>query len=202
MGREIELKLSLAAADHGALLNAPCLAGQPVVTLHLANTYFDTPDAVLNQHRVALRVREKNGIYIQTLKTRGESVNGLSHRGEWEWQLEGPELDGRRLESVWPEALKGVDVSTLTPVFRTDFERKVIDFQWLGASIELALDKGHVVAGSRTQPISELELELKEGDETALISLAEELGRVIVLKPENISKAERGYRLARGGSEG
>ena len=196
MSCEVELKLSLEAGDHEALLQASCLAGQPVATFHLANTYFDTPDVLLNRHRVALRVREKNGVYIQTLKTKGESVNGLSRRGEWEWQIEGPNLDGTRLTDVWPDSLGEVDTAALSPVFCTDFERKVIDIQWQGAQIELALDWGSVIAGNRTQPISEVELELKAGDESALTSFAQELGKVVPLKPENSSKAERGYRLA------
>lgn len=197
MSCEVELKLALDAGDHETLLQAPCLVGQPMVTLHLANTYFDTPDALLNRHRVALRIREKSGVYIQTLKTKGESVNGLSRRGEWEWQVDGLSLDGTLLASVWPEALGKIDVAMLIPVFSTDFERKVIDIQWQSAQIELALDRGSVIAGARTQPISELELELKSGDEAALLSLAEELGKVVVLRPENASKAERGYRLAK-----
>ncbi|WP_281645687.1 CYTH domain-containing protein [Parendozoicomonas sp. Alg238-R29] len=201
MGHEVELKLSLAACDHQKVLKAACLVDQPVVTLHLKNTYFDTPDERLNQHRVALRIREKNGVYIQTLKTKGVSVNGISRRGEWEWQLEGNELDGERLAKVWPEALQGIDIASLEPVFTTDFERKVIDFQWQSALIELALDCGEVKARGKSQPISELELELKGGDESALQSLADELGKLVKLKPENISKAERGYRLAEAGGE-
>lgn len=43
---------------------------------HSGNIYYDTPNRDLNQVRVALRIREKNGQYFQTLKTKGESVNG------------------------------------------------------------------------------------------------------------------------------
>ncbi len=195
MSQETELKLLVAPDDHDAILSAPCLKSWPAVTLHLTNTYFDDASRSLNRERVALRIREINGQYIQTLKTKGQSVNGLSRRGEWEWILESPELDGNRLASVWPEALQGTDVSALEPVFRTDFERRVIDLEWEGAKIELALDHGYVIAGPKQAVISELELELKQGDEQALHSLAKELRLRVKLEPGDISKAERGYRL-------
>ncbi len=198
MNNETELKLLLAPQDHSRILIAPCLAGYPRSTLHLVNTYFDTPERVLNSARVALRIREKNGRYIQTLKTKGESVCGLSHRGEWEWNLPSPALDIERLSVVLPEVLSGVDLTTLQPVFRTDFKRQVIDIVWQGAEIELALDLGEVIAGERTLPISELELELKSGDESSLYSLADALRQDVKLTSGDISKAEQGYRLAQG----
>jgi triphosphatase len=49
---------------------------------------------------------------------------------------------------------------------------------------------------SRQAPILEVELELKSGEESALHALAEELGRNVPgLAPDDISKAQRGYRL-------
>jgi triphosphatase len=49
---------------------------------------------------------------------------------------------------------------------------------------------------TRRAPILEVELELKSGDEAALHALAEELGaHVPGLAPDDISKAQRGYKL-------
>jgi inorganic triphosphatase YgiF len=69
-----------------------------------------------------------------------------------------------------------------------------------GATIEAAIDQGEVLAevdgDSRRAPILEIELELKSGDEAALHALADELrAHVPGLSPDNISKAQRGYRL-------
>jgi inorganic triphosphatase YgiF len=48
----------------------------------------------------------------------------------------------------------------------------------------------------RSAPISELELELKSGDEKALTTLAAEIrGAFLYLQAEDISKARRGYDL-------
>ena len=195
MSNETELKLLLAEEDHGLILAAPCLATFPRNEQHLANTYFDTPDHVLNKARVALRIRKKNGHFIQTLKTQGESEDGLSRRGEWEWQLTEPVLDVTKLQTVWPESLHNIDIASLEPVFRTDFIRQFSNVIWENAEIELALDLGQVISEGKVAMISELELELKKGNESALLSLADELRKLVELIPSDISKAERGYQL-------
>src|SRR5215831_18463225 len=51
----------------------------------------------------------------------------------------------------------------LGPVFRTDIRRSVLNLQLNGSKIELAFDRGKVVAGRSTEPIHEIELELKDG---------------------------------------
>nr|BFE93174.1 hypothetical protein GCM10020185_37100 [Pseudomonas brassicacearum subsp. brassicacearum] len=66
--------------------------------------------------------------------------------------------------------------------------------------IEAALDLGHVVVGKQKEEICELELELREGEPTALLELAAELAATLPLMPCDISKAERGYRLYDAGS--
>jgi inorganic triphosphatase YgiF len=72
-----------------------------------------------------------------------------------------------------------------------------------GAEIEAAIDQGDVLAvvdgENRRAPISEVELELKSGDEAALHALAAELGKQLSgLAPDNVSKAQRGYQLRAG----
>ena len=66
-------------------------------------------------------------------------------------------------------------------------------------TVEVALDRGiiEVTRHGQTahQPICELELELKSGDNAALTALAAELGAVIPLEPSDDSKAARGYAL-------
>ena len=196
MGCEVELKMLLAPEDHQSVLMAPSLAGREVDVQALGNTYFDTPDFDLVKNRAALRIRKKGESYIQTLKTLGTSVDGLSRRGEWEWRLQEPVINGQELEKVWPENLQGVYSSSLRPVFRTDYVRTLINLEWQGANIELALDDGWIITDSGKEKISELELELKSGPEGALHDLARVLGESVTLHPCDESKAERGYRLA------
>ena len=195
MSSETELKLLLAPQDHQKLLEVPCLKGREVVVMQLDNTYFDTPEQDLNNCRVALRIRRNGDRFIQTLKTKGVSINGLSRRGEWEWELQEPVLNLDELKPVWPDSLNRVDLTRLAPVFRTDFQRSQICLHWQGADLELALDSGQIKAGEKVEVISELELELKDGPESALHDLAGLLGQQVQLVPGDISKAERGYQL-------
>jgi inorganic triphosphatase YgiF len=94
----------------------------------------------------------------------------------------------------------GTVFQALTPIFSTTFERT----SWTvrrrdGSVIEVALDIGLVVAGDKRAPICELELELKAGQPAALFDLAQQIAATIAVLPANVSKAERGYALARDG---
>ncbi len=138
--------------------------------------------------------------YIQTLKSRGQSVAGLSERNEWDWYLEKNKLDLKKLDDkCWPAALKDLDKKQLKPIFSTDFVRQRAEIAWgrgkARVVVEAALDLGKVVAGDNQEEICELELELRQGDAAALLELAAELAADLPLMPCDISKAERGYRL-------
>ena len=199
MSQETELKLAVPEDQVNALKQHEFWSkyGEPQGTIHLGNTYFDTADMRLNQARVALRIREKNGQYFQTLKTKGESVNGLTRHGEWEWSLASATLDHEGLKDIWPEALQDVSSETVIPLFSTDFNRTLWNIEWHQpyAKIEAALDLGAVKAGNSETPICELELELIEGDEAALSLIANEFIQTLNLSPSDKSKAERGFEL-------
>src|SRR5690554_7822277 len=94
MAEELEIKLSLKSGDLLKALN--WLLAQPEAQAGskkcLVNCYYDTPDAELNHQQAALRVRQAGSQYLQTLKTRGEFVDGADRREEWEWRIAGPEL--------------------------------------------------------------------------------------------------------------
>ncbi|MFN3580969.1 MAG: inorganic triphosphatase [Pseudomonas sp.] len=207
MGKETEIKLRASTETLKALREHPLL--QPGVDgewqrSELLNQYFDTPARDLARARVALRLRRDGEQMIQTLKSRGQSVAGLSERNEWDWYLKEPKLDLALLDdSCWPEALRDIDKNALQPLFTTDFERtKVLlqresqlDGETHVVEIEVALDAGRVVAGEREEAIAELELELRAGPAVALLELANALCQDLPLMPCDISKAERGYRL-------
>jgi len=62
----------------------------------------------------------------------------------------------------------------------------------------LALDQGTVFSGEKSFPISEVELELKVGAVSSLFEVALAMQEHVFLRVEDISKAERGYRLYGG----
>ncbi|WP_321348880.1 CYTH domain-containing protein [Halopseudomonas oceani] len=166
----------------------------------LYNQYYDTADRDLAGARVALRLRRDGDTYIQTLKSRGQSVAGLSERNEWDWYLKSDALDLSLLDdNCWPAELAELDKQTLQPVFTTDFQRTRALLRWERegeiVEVEAALDEGEVRTDSGSEPISELELEVRQGPAVALLELAHTLTQELPLMPCDISKAERGYRL-------
>ncbi|MGF1769630.1 inorganic triphosphatase [Enterovibrio makurazakiensis] len=169
---------------------------------NLGNIYYDTPDFLLRQHDIGLRVRRYDDVFVQTLKTAGRVVAGLHQRPEYNAELDSPVPDLSLIPAdAWPA---GLDVEALAanihPLFSTDFERQ----QWLlampdSSQVELAFDCGDVTTtDGGYDPICEVEIELKSGQTDALFVLARELAENGGLRLGNLSKAARGYRLATG----
>jgi len=208
MALEIELKLSLNPDRVQALLAHPLLRSAAATDLgsrRLENTYYDTADQRLRQQRIALRVRHKQGQYIQTLKGGGQARGGLHTRQEWEWKIPTATLIPELLQDTpLVELLPVAEVKTaLQPAFSTDFERHI----WLitdpaatpPLKVELALDQGRVsmpqAPHGTSDALCELELELLEGSAAQLITLALKLAEDVPLLVNDVSKAQRGYRL-------
>jgi inorganic triphosphatase YgiF len=198
---ETELKLSLSADELARLLAHPLLT-QAGNTQRLLNTYFDTPDLALQQRRMAVRERLAGEQWLLTVKTAGQSHNGLSRRQEWE----GPTTPGAlQFDKLVDDAALAQNLMTLRPnlraLFCTDFERQRWVITHAGAKIEVALDQGriHVPDSDLSEPILELELELLSGPEEALMALADVLRQTpqgpVMLVPSDASKAQRGMAL-------
>jgi inorganic triphosphatase YgiF len=203
MAKETEIKLRASPEILAALRNHPLLKKRNKSGWQeheLRNQYFDTPQRDLSAAGVALRLRRDGEQVIQTLKSRGSSVAGLSERNEWDWYLSAAQLDLSLLDAeCWPPSLKDLDKNLLAPVFTTDFHREKAEIAWGRGKgrvvLEAALDLGSICTGERQEPICELELELREGSPSGLLELAIELATDLPLMPCDISKAERGYRL-------
>jgi inorganic triphosphatase YgiF len=192
---EIELKLEIDAADAARFAEAPVLAGLKSERQDLLSTYFDTPDEDLRRKGYGLRIRRKGEKRIQTVKAEGEGAAGLFVRPEWECEVKGdrPVLDataGPLAELFAPNLL-----ATLEPIFETRVTRTLFDAVIEGAAIELALDVGEAVAGPRSTPLSEVELELKSGNPRALFDLARRLDEHVPLRLGVRSKSETGCGL-------
>lgn len=199
-GREIELKLLADSETLGRLLDSPLIGRSTVsktTSKLLEATYYDTSERELARRDAALRVRRSGKQYVQTLKL--SAGNGAVHRLEYEGGVPGmaPQLD------ILPLAELGAPFDTLkaeqlAPVFTTKVRRQTRNIAFSGAAVEIAFDEGELIAGGRTAPVCELELELKSGEVGALYELALSLldHGAFQLGPQ--TKAERGYALAFG----
>lgn len=191
---ETELKFEVASGDLGRLRKHPILA-LPATTARLHSVYFDTPDHDLRNAGLSLRVREKDGRFVQTVKTR--EGPGSIERGEWESEIGQQRPDAAALAGTPAAALlNGHGFEDLTPVFSTTVERAVRLWREGSTVVELSLDEGRIDAGGDREPIRELELELKSGGTDALFALARTLAGAAPIRLSFDSKAERGYRLA------
>lgn len=199
MGQEVELKLLMRPQDRALIETMPFLRDALNEARHatLRAVYFDTKDHALSKQRITLRIRSSDGRRVETLKR--DAASG-TERGEWEKETtrDVPDLalfqDAPFADLIEAEGLDG----RLGPVFEALVERASFDFFENGTLIEGALDAGHIEAGGRRLVLSELELELKEGDRRTLYDVARRLFATAPLRLGLISKAERGYRLAEG----
>ena len=200
MTTEVELKLALAPAHVAALIRHPLLlaAGKPL-RRNLRSVYHDTPKLTLMRHHAALRVRRVGRQWVQTVKIGGGATGGLHQRPEWEGVVPDATVNPALFDAPAVRALlTPARLAKLVPVFETRFWRTTWLVQWGEAQIEVALDQGEVRSGAHSEVICELELELKSGTALALFDLALALAETIPLRPDPVSKAERGYALFLG----
>lgn len=201
---EVELKLVLSEHQVERFKRHPSLrpiSPHRAVVAELDAIYFDSESHELQSQGIAVRMRQAGSKWVQTVKTRGNTVGGLHQRTEWEYPSDGVHLnfDAVTDTDIREKLTKLLESDTLKPIFRTRFRR------WArllvlpdGSQIELALDQGVIEAGKNSEPISEIELELKSGRPEVLFDIALGFMPDIALRPEIRSKAERGYLLHTG----
>ena len=177
-------------------------------TTQLLNVYFDTPEQNLLKAKAALRLRfdTEAQCWIQTLKTAGRTEHGFSARQEWEVKLPLDNADAS-VTPNWRFDLFAADAQAylheiadaLHPVFHTDFQRDIFDYQSDGDHFEFALDRGEVrladERNSATRLIKDMEIEFIQGDLDAMQALAERAQTALNATPQTLSKAARGYTL-------
>ncbi|POR45434.1 CYTH domain-containing protein [Paraburkholderia eburnea] len=211
MGIEREIKLALPQDQVAAALRFfEARTGVAGHAIRLENLYFDTPELALARAKSALRLRRAPQGWLQTFKTVGQAKNGLHARHEWEIPVAGEALEVEKLLHECDEAGVSTALSAaaenLIPLFRTDFTRTLWALTHEGAQVEAAVDQGEITADvngqTRRAPICEIELELKnakDDGEAVLHALADELAKALPgLAPDDISKAQRGYKLREG----
>ena len=201
MGIEIEIKLliekiDIASAEKVILEfdNSTYITEQQLV-----NQYFDTEIQQLRQWDMGLRIRQASDHKEQTIKTSGQIIDGLHKRPEYnvdiDSKVERPLLSMFPCH-IWPDDADLIKIQDqLNVLFETNFLRKKWHVIHDGSKIEVVLDLGKIMANGYETEISEIELELLDGNERALKALADELSQKISVLPGTDSKAKRGYKL-------
>ncbi|MGV2292037.1 CYTH domain-containing protein [Trinickia sp. YCB016] len=205
MSIEREIKLALPAEQiEAATQFFVARTGKTGIKVALSNDYFDTPTLTLAKSRGALRLRKTPHGWLQTYKTVGSAEGGLHRRHEWEIPVAGESLEIDALVAACDDATSADALRAAAPelieLFSTNFTRTLWHVVRGDTEVEAAIDQGEITAevGGQTRraPISEIELELKRGDEAALHALHAELTAAVPgVTPDDVSKAQRGYRL-------
>lgn len=182
----------------------------------LQAAYFDTVDRRLARARSALRVRREDDDWVQTFKSAG--INAMMRVEDNQpaaipapGQALAPDLSrhqGVARETLmhhlaWaPDQDPAGTQCGLVALYRTDLHRTRarLAVQHQGQTIgevELALDEGVIASGPLEDPVSELEIELLQGEPLAVILAGRAWAERFGLWLDTQTKAHRGDRLAR-----
>ncbi|MFT3987141.1 CHAD domain-containing protein [Aestuariivirga sp.] len=198
-GVETEVKFRASAQSLRDLLALPLFAGLAAgPSALLKTTYYDTADGDLIARKIVLRVR-REGRGRPVLCVKLPPKDNPFKRGE----IEVPSPKGLADILLFDDEVsqKLADILNGKPLvsqFDTVVRRQLLHAGTDAAAIEMALDEGEVVAGRKRQPLAEVELELKSGEEASLYALAIQLAREAPLRLEFLSKSQRGFLLAQG----
>jgi len=201
---EFELKLEIPPARFKGV-KAAVQRGQAAQQRLLAR-YFDTPDHLLAAQGVVVRLRKEGRQWVQTAKAPGSrTLERLEHNVALGVQAT-PLLDLARHQHVPVGAcirhalkLKPDEAfPALVLVYSSNIVRLSRLVRLRGTVVEIALDQGHIAAGNLTRPVSELELELKQGEPAGTAALAASWCARHGLWLSSVSKSMKGQRLALG----
>lgn len=196
MGVEYELKFASTADQQEAVRE---LMPDECRHLQMRTTYFDTPDGGLSQRKITLRLRQENDATVCTLKT--PLADG--GRGEWECECENILRGIDELCKLGaPAELADWTAGGVMEVCGAAFTREAYEVQAGETRLEIALDQGILTGGGRSQPLCEIEVELKNGTMDAANRFAADLALAFGLQPEARSKFQRALALARGEEDG
>ena len=195
--KELEVKLEVDPTSLPALTRIPLFRTLKLVPTQSAevSVYFDTHKQTLRKKGLMLRVRRKNGRYIQTIKA--SSSSGPFERDEWETEIARKEPDlsqanGTALEPLLSHKLR----RRLKPLFETRVRRTVYPVVDEAHAVALTVDRGTLDTGSQSLPLCEIELD--RGTVAELFDVARQLVRALPARLALKSKSERGYEIIDG----
>ena len=189
MGKEFELKY----AATPEILAAVRRELDSVTEIAMETTYYDTVNKDLSARHMTLRRRYENGTSVCTLK----APDGANRRKEYETEAANIEeaIPVLCKLSDWPE-LENITAQGLIAVCGARFTRQAATVTLPECVVEIALDSGILIGGSREVPLCELEVELKSGSEAAATYFANVLAAQHGLVRESKSKFARALALA------
>ncbi|MDE2183866.1 MAG: CHAD domain-containing protein [Alphaproteobacteria bacterium] len=171
----------------------------PIRQQRLVSVYFDTRKFKLRDEGISLRVRHAGGRTLQTVKAAGNGSAGTLGRAEWEQEIGGDTPDlAAAADTELGRLANGKLARQLRPVFETAVRRTTIPLHVGDSDLELAIDRGQIKVGDDSEPISEIEIELKRGDSREVGRIAGRIAGDVPASYFPLSKPARGYALREG----
>ena len=154
----------------------------------------------LRQQRIAVRARYENDNLVATVKWGGGTRAGLHIRGEYNVVVDEsfaaePDLSALKDCEVYDQLVQLMEGRELIPVMEMYFVRAQVQLDTGKSTSIISYDEGMIRSGGRIAPISEIELELTDGDTDDMLKLGEKLAKRFGLQPEDKSKFKRGLEL-------
>lgn len=178
---------------------------------HLTNTYYDTQTLLFRQHDIGVRTRSTDGVFEQTIKTRGQVVGGVHRRGEYNIDIADNQLQLAQFpsEALPPQVTVSELQDQVIALFTTDFHRRTWLIRHPSCVFEMVFDHGFIDCEGERVEISEVELELKSGEIGVVFEFARKLVKSLAKHKHDadydgkvrlgyLSKAARGYQLFHG----
>ena len=170
--------------------------------LQIKDVYLDAPDGRLQKEKIALRVRNTNGTFEITYKTRTEVENGKAVRREETLSLPHVKnLSGALHFLKEKKAWEGILLTDLLPLFSISNRRVVRLIKWQGSVAELSFDTCLIRAAKQQANLKEIELELKTGSTEKLEELATQIMAKSGLPFSVKSKVKTAAALLNGGEK-
>jgi inorganic triphosphatase YgiF len=164
-------------------------------TVSVRSTYFDTASGDLLKNGIVLGIHRK-GRAKPILGVKAAQAD-QSPFARTDVEVHAP--DGQPDLTLFDEATANelsalVGDRPLAAQFETTIKRRTILVERGQSQIEVAFDSGVIAVADQNVPLTEIELELKSGDEPALYDLAISLADELPLRLDFVSKGERGFQ--------
>lgn len=197
MTQKVALRLSIPLHAISALRQHPIIAGATRLgdVAMLKTVYYDTPNQRLRARRIEVGIRCDGAACMQAVVLSQPSSCLCSRGSDWAQPYEA-EFDFSRIDDAELARLLARYAPRLKPVGIARSHRESYRYTPReGVSLLLMIDQDEIEAGGRCTTIGEFVLVAEAGDGLDLLALGDELARTVPLLPDDVSKAERCYRL-------
>lgn len=166
---------------------------QPII---ICDTYLDDEKNTFSASKIAIRLREWNGHFELTYKTKTQIVNGKAVREEHTLALEDVCSFKEAIKKIHSlKKWKGINTTNLLPIFSIHNNRTIALVDYQNMQAEIAFDNCKLSVLGRKILFKEIELELKGGKEEIFDSFCKELSTLTGLQPTHCSKVKTACSL-------